>query len=322
MFKNAQKMKVVIPGGSGHLGTLLARETHAAGHEVVVLSRSAHANQPWRTVTWDGVNAGDWMREIDGADVVINLAGRSVVCRYTPANRDEILRSRVDSTRAVGEAIAVAANPPHVWIQMSSATIYPHRLDAPNDECSAVTAAGPSAWNFSVEVVKAWEAAIDEARTPRTRKVKLRSAIVMSPDDGGAFDVFLRLVRYGLGGRHGDGKQFVSWIHERDFVRAVAWLIEHRFTGGTVNVTAPNPLPNAEFMRAMREAWGARVGLPSTEWMLEIGSLLLRTETELALKSRYVVPNRLLEAGFRFEFNEWPDAARDLCARWKERTRS
>jgi NAD dependent epimerase/dehydratase family enzyme len=167
--------------------------------------------------------------------------------------------------------------------------------------------------------VKAWEKALDEAKTPRTRKVKMRTAVVMNAGDGGAFDIYLRLVRLGLGGRHGDGRQYISWIHQRDFLRAVHWLIDHRYTDGIVNIASPNPLTNTLFLRQLREAWGTPVGLPSTRTMLAIGSMILRNETELVLKSRRVVPARLLDSGFRFEFPVWDDAARDLCARWRQR---
>jgi uncharacterized protein (TIGR01777 family) len=255
--------------------------------------------------------------------VVVNLAGRSVNCRYTSANRREILDSRVESTRAVGEAIARAARPPRVWLQMSTATLYAHRYDAPNDEATGVIGGSepdaPDAWRFSTDVAKAWERACHEADTPHTRKVLLRSAMVLSPDRGGVFDVLLGLVRRGLGGRAGGGRQYVSWVHDRDFVRAVDWVIAHDDLVGPVNVASPGPVPNAAFMRALRRAWGARVGLPAARWMLAVGAWALRTESELVLKSRRVVPGRLLASGFRFEFPDWPTAAADLCRRWRER---
>jgi NAD dependent epimerase/dehydratase family enzyme len=174
----------------------------------------------------------------------------------------------------------------------------------------------PSAWNFSIDVAQAWERALEQAVTPRTRKVALRSAMTMSPDAGGVFDTLLALVRRGLGGTAGDGRQFVSWIHFEDFVRATRWLIEHDEIDGTVNLAAPCPLPNEEFMRTLREAAGTRVGLPASKWMLEIGAVFMRTETELILKSRRVVPGRLLQCGFVFNYPTWAAAARDLCQRW------
>jgi len=314
-------MKIIIPGGTGQVGTVLARAFHARGDEVTVLSRHLQA-APWRVVKWDAETLGDWMAELEGADVVINLAGRSVNCRYNTANRKLIIESRVKSTQVVGEAIACAANPPRTWLQASTATIYGHRFDAANDEATGIIGGSepnaPDTWNFSIDVVTSWERALNEAKTPNTRKVLLRSAIVMSPDRGGAFDMLLKLTRFGLGGRAGDGRQYVSWIHDQDFIRSVFWLIAHEEIEGPVNIAAPDPQPNSEFMQNLRAAWGTRIGLPATEWMLEIGAFALRTETELILKSRRVVPGRLLESGFAFEFPSWAEAAQDLCARWRK----
>jgi uncharacterized protein len=313
-------MKIVIPGGSGQVGTILARTFHGGGHDVVVLSRHMQSSS-WRVVQWDGATLGAWQREIDGADVVVNLAGRSVNCRYNTVNRREILDSRTASTRAIGEAIGRASRPPHVWLQASTATIYAHRFDAPNDERSGLLGgtepAAPDTWRFSIDVARAWERTCDEAVTPATRKVLLRSAMTMSPDEGGVFDALLGLVRLGLGGSAGTGRQFVSWIHSEDFVAAVRWLIERRDIDGAVNLASPHPLPNAEFMRMLREAYGVPFGLPARDWMLEIGAAFMRTETELILKSRRVVPQRLLECGFTFKFPSWSDAAADLCDQWK-----
>jgi len=314
-------MKIIIPGGSGLVGRLLARDFQAGGDEVVVLSRTPHS-APWRVVGWDGKTVGSWASEINGADAVINLAGRSVNCRYTPENRREIVSSRAHSTRAVGQAIAQAAHPPRVWLQMSTATIYAHRFDAPNDDVTGILGGAepnaPDTWRFSIEVAQAWECALQEAAMPKTRKVALRSAMVMSPDRGGVFDVLLGLVRHGLGGQSGNGRQYVSWIHDRDFVRAIRWLLEREDIAGPVNLAAPHPLPNREFMQELREAWGIGFGLPATEPMLEIGAFFLRTETELILKSRRVTPARLPASGFTFEFSDWPEAAHDLCRRWQE----
>ncbi|MBV9070474.1 MAG: DUF1731 domain-containing protein [Acidobacteria bacterium] len=308
-------MKIVIPGGSGHLGTILARAFYPQ-HEVVVLNRH-RALKPWRTVAWDGVNLGSWAGEIDGADVVINLAGRHVNCRYTEANKREILQSRVDSTRVVGEAIAAAQNPPHLWIQASTATVYPHRSDAPSDETTPISEDGPAAWRFSVEVGRQWELALDEAKTPRTRKVKLRSAVVMTPDAGTPFSIFLNLVRFGLGGKAGDGRQFVSWVHHDDFVRAIRFLIDQRFIAGVVNIAAPNPLPNADFMRAIRKAWGVPFGIPAGRRLLKVVAFLIRSEPELLLKSRRAVSGVLTRNGFRFQHPTWPEAAIELCDEWR-----
>jgi uncharacterized protein (TIGR01777 family) len=319
-------MKIVIPGGTGQVGAILARSFQAAGHSVVLLSRAAHSNLARstlaRTVAWDAKTLGPWVNEIDGADVIVNLAGRNVNCRYTEENKRQILASRVDSTRAVGQAIAAARRPPPVWLQASTATIYAHAYDRPQDEATGVIGGNepdaPTSWRFSIEVAQAWEAAAAEIALPGTRTVLMRSAMTMSPDSSGIFDVLLGLVRRGLGGASGDGRQFVSWIHERDFTRAVDWLIARDDLAGPVNLASPQPLPNAHFMCALRRAWGARLGLPATRWMLQIGAMALRTETELVLKSRRVVPQRLLDSGFTFEYPAWPDASRDLCRRWRE----
>jgi uncharacterized protein len=309
-------MKIVIPGGSGQVGRVLCRAFARDGHDVVVLSRAPSAG-PWRTVPWDGCTLGAWASEIDGADVVVNLAGHTVNCRYGAQNRERILRSRVESTRVVGAAIARCARPPHTWLQASTATIYAHRFDAANDDVTGILGgnepAVPSTWRFSIAVATAWERAAAEVATPKTRKLLLRSAMTMSADRGGIFDVLLGLVRAGLGGAAAGGRQYVSWIHHEDFVRAVYWLIEHTELDGPVIVAAPEPLPHADFMRALREAWGARFGLPASRWMLAIGTFLLRTETELVLKSRRVFPRRLLDSGFTFLHPRWPDAARRLC---------
>ncbi len=313
-------MKIVIPGGSGQIGTLLCRAFVADGHDVVVLGRNPRA-APWRMVPWDGRSMGGWTAELDGADVVINLAGRSVNCRYHAANRQAIMDSRVQSTRAVGRAIAQARHPPTLWLQAGTATIYASRYDAPNDEATGILGGFeldvPSQWKFSIAVAQAWEHAAQEALRPDTRLVILRSAMTMSADPGGIFDVMSRLVRRGLGGTAGHGRQYVSWIHERDFIAAIYWLINHPPIAGAVNVAAPNPLPNAEFMRTLRHAWGVRIGLPAPAWLLELGAVFMKTETELLLKSRRVVPGRLLQSGFAFSFPHWPEAADDLCQRWR-----
>ncbi|MEU3980455.1 TIGR01777 family oxidoreductase [Streptomyces sp. NPDC026672] len=309
-------MKVVLPGGTGQVGTVLQRALTAAGHEVTVLTR-----RPVRPydIGWDGVTPGPWVSAIDGCDVVINLAGRSVSCRYTPENLRAMMDSRVDSTRVVGEAIAAAARPPRVWLQMSTATIYAHRFDPAHDEATGVIggseAGVPDYWAYSVEIAKNWERAQAEAPTPATRKVALRSAMVMSPDRGGVFDVLSRLARFGLGGAVGGGAQYVSWIHDEDFVRAVEFLMARDDVEGPVNLAAPGPLPQRDFMRALRRAWGVPVGLPATRWMAEAGAFALRSDTELLLKSRRVVPGLLRAAGFDFVHPEWEGAAASLVRR-------
>lgn len=317
-------MRIVLPGGTGQVGGILDRALTAAGHEVTILTRRPTRE---RELAWDGRTLGPWAAEaIDGADAVINLAGRSVSCRYTPANLREMMVSRVDSARVVGQAISAAARPPRVWLQMSTATVYAHRFDAPNDEATGIvggTEPGvPDYWEYSVRIAQNWEREQQLADTPHTRLVALRSAMVMSPDRGGVFDVLLGLTRLGLGGAVAGGRQYVSWIHDVDFVRAVMLLLEREDIEGPVNLAAPEPLPQRDFMRALRQAWGAPIGLPATRWMAELAAFALRTDTELLLKSRRVTPGRLLDAGFEFEHERWPEAAADLARRTRVRGES
>ncbi|WNV87167.1 DUF1731 domain-containing protein [Umezawaea sp. Da 62-37] len=319
-------MKIVLPGGTGNVGGFLSRALAAAGHEVVVLSRRGGVDLGGgvRSVVWDARTPGPWTAEVDGADAVVNLAGRSVSCRYTEENLREMLESRVDSTRVVGEAVAAASAPPGVWLQMSTATIYAHRHDAPNDEATGIIGGGepgvPDYWAFSVEIAKRWEEAQREAVTPRTRKVALRTAMVMSPDRGSVFDVLSWMARLGLGGSVAGGRQFVSWIHADDFRRAVEFLLTREDVEGPVNLAAPDPLPQREFGRVLRRAWRMPVGLPATSRMAGIGAFVLRSDTELLLKSRRVVPTRLSEAGFTFDFPRWETAAADLVRAVRGRT--
>jgi uncharacterized protein (TIGR01777 family) len=325
MAQVLKPLKIVIPGGSGQVGRILARHFHKTGQRVAVLSRNPRP-APWHVVGWDGHTAGPWVTELEGCDVCINLTGRSVNCRYYQANRDAIFESRIRSTLLLHEVIAALEQPPRLWVNASSATIYRHALDRPMDEVNGELGGSdpgaPNTWNFSIDVAKRWEAAFFSTSTPHTRKVATRSAMTFSPDRGGVFDVLLGLVRHGLGGNQGPGTQFVSWIHETDFVRAMEVLIACEDLEGIINLAAPDPLPNREFMRCLREACGIRIGLPLPEWLLEIGAFFMRTETELILKSRRVVPGRLLSAGFQFVYREWPSAARDLVARWRQNNTS
>ncbi len=313
-------MKIVIPGGNGKVGALLTRSFQADGHEVVMLGRSQGLGQT-RSAIWDAKTLGAWVQELENADVVINLAGRNVNCRYTSENRNEILNSRIDSTRIIGQAIQSLRKPPRVWLQASTATIYAHRFDRANTEKTGIIGGNeidaPKSWAFSIHVAQSWEAELERAITPNTRKVALRTSLVMSPDRGGIFDTLLGLVRLGLGGPSGNGKQFISWIHGQDFVNAIRFLIEHDEIDGPINLTAPNPEPNELFMRHLREAWGTPIGLPATNWMLELGARIMQSETELILKSRCVAPERLLEAGFQFDHPEWKSAAKELTTRWR-----
>ena len=313
------RLHIVIPGGSGQVGQILARHFHGSGHAITVLSRRP-GPEPWQVLAWNGRDLGNWAQAIDGADVVINLSGRSVNCRYTKRNRQEIMDSRVLSTQIIGQAIALAKNPPALWLNASTATIYRHSLDRPMDEVTGELGgsepAAPASWRFSIDVATAWEREFFATHTPHTRKIALRSAMTMSPNQGGIFATLLTLVRAGLGGKASSGKQVVSWVHECDFLRAIDFLIARKDMEGVVNICSPNPLPNVAFMRSLRQAWGTRIGLPAARWMLEVGAIFLRTETELILKSRRVVPGRLLGAGFTFGYPEWSVAARDLVKRW------
>jgi uncharacterized protein (TIGR01777 family) len=306
------KRKIILAGGSGFLGTALARRFAALGDAVFVLTRSPqNRTDGAKDVAWDARVIGEWVSLFEGADVVLNLTGKSVDCRYTEKNRRLITASRVDSTRIVGEAIAHCKNPPRVWLNASSATLYKHDPVQPADE-SGPTGATPEAKDaFSIEVIRQWERALDEARTPQTRKVALRICVVFGTVSG-IYPVLRRLARFGLGGKMGSGKQFVSWIHEEDFCRAADWLIEHEELSGPINFAAPNPLTNAEMMQLVRKECGAPFGLPATEWMLEIGAFFIRTETELIIKSRRVVPGKLLASGFQFRFSKLEDALRNL----------
>ncbi len=295
--------KVILAGGSGFIGQGLAKNFTVQGDKVILLSRhSAPAGKDVTTLQWDGKTLGDWAQAIEGADLVINLAGKSVNCRYNEKNKKAILDSRVDSTRVLGKAIQQAKNPPRLWINSSTATIYRHAEDRPMDEETGEIGSG-----FSVNVAKAWEKTFFEIETPKTRKVALRSAIVLGKE-GGVFIPFKNLVKFGLGGTQGSGRQMFSWIHEEDLFEII-WFIQTREDmTGVVNVSAPNPLPNREIMKAFRMALNRPLGLPAPAWLLEVGAFLIRTETELLLKSRWVVPTRLLNAGYQFKYPTVPKA--------------
>lgn len=315
-------MKVVLAGGSGHVGQALVRRW-LYRHDLTILSRQFRPGV--RTVEWDGRSLGEWAAEIDGADVVVNLAGRSVNCRYTEENLKLMLDSRVDSTRVIGEAIVAAKSPPRVWLQASTATIYAHTYDQANDERTGVIGGDesgvPDYWKRSVDIALAWEKALDDAPTPNTRKVALRSAMTMSPIPDSVFGVLASLARKGVGGRLGDGRQFVSWVHELDFARALEFLLESDLEG-PINIASPNPLTQAEFARALRAALGVGFAPPVPRWALEVGAKFMATDTELILKSRRVIPTRLLEAGFEFKHPDWAEAAKDLVQEMRKLTKA
>ena len=306
------KRRIILAGGSGFLGGVLARSFVARGDEVIILTRFPQNRIAGaKEVGWDAKTLGDWAVWLDGAEAVINLTGRSVDCRYTTKNRERILGSRVDSTRVLGEAIARCDCAPRVWLNCSSATIYKHSFREPMDEAGEIKSSPEAKDEFSIAVVQSWEKALDLAPTPRTRKVAMRAAMVLGRK-GGVFPIFRRLARFGLGGHMATGRQMVSWIHEDDFCRAVEWLLTHEEMKGAVNLTAPNPLSNRELMCQVRKACGVTYGLPSPWWMLEIGSFFIRTETELIIKSRYVLPGRLVASGFTFQYPRLSDALVEL----------
>ena len=296
------KQRIILAGGSGFLGQALAAHFQKRDFEVVILGRSSgHVSLAGRKVIWDARTPGSWQSELEGGTAVVNLTGKSVNCRYNKVNREEILGSRVDSTRVLGFAIAGCARPPRVWLNASTATVYRHTFDNSWDERGETEASTEAKDRFSVEVAWAWEKALNESVTPDTRKVALRMAMVLGLAKNSVFPMLRRLTRFGLGGKMGSGKQFVSWIHEIDFCRAIEWLTNHQELEGPINIAAPNPVPNAEMMRFLRKVCHVPIGLPAADWMLEVGAFLLRTETELIIKSRRVIPGRLLESGFDFQ---------------------
>ncbi len=315
-------MRILIPGGSGQVGTILSRHLYAAGHDVTVLSRSPKPT-PWKTKAWDGVTLDPaWTSLLEGADAVIHLSGKSVNCRYTPANRRQIVDSRVIPTLLLGRAIEQCAQPPRLWMNASTSTFYRDAYDQPQDEFfgepGGLEPNLPDTWKFSLDVARRWEEAFHASSTPATRKIALRTSMTMSPDPGGVFRVLSGLVRKGLGGTQGTGRQWVSWISDVDYCRATDFLFAHSEISGPVNFTVPSPLPNRDFMAALRSAWGVPLGLPAYRWMLEIGAVFLRTETELILKSRRAAPTVLTRAGFEFTYPTWPAASRDLVARTRQ----
>jgi uncharacterized protein (TIGR01777 family) len=309
--------RVVLAGGNGFLGQVLAQKLKAGGAEVIVLTRRQMAQEAGIIpVQWDGITLGPWTKHLEGAQAVLNLAGRSVNCRYHRRNRRSIMESRINSTRVLGEATAQCKRAPLVWLNSSTATIYKHSLVRPMEEADGQIGATPEAKDaFSVEVACEWEKTLNAACTPLTRKVAMRTAMVLGTAKGGVFDVLRRLTRFGLGGQMGNGQQFVSWIHEEDFCRAVDWLIAKTELAGPVNVCAPNPVTNQKLMAELRKSCRVPFGLPATRWMLEVGAFFLRTETELIIKSRCVTPGVLLASGFQFQFPSVPEALRDLCAK-------
>ncbi|XSG77140.1 TIGR01777 family oxidoreductase [Herpetosiphon llansteffanensis] len=305
-------MQLVIVGGSGQIGQLLTSYWRNQGHSVQIMGRSTSTQA---TISWDAVRLGPWVEHLEHSDVLINLTGKSVNCRYTAANRRELWRSRIETTRLLGQAIQQLSSPPRLWLQASGSAIYAHSNE-PQTEAKHTIGGNEmhasARWQFNVDLVKAWEYEAVAAKTPHTRKIMLRTSMMMSHDRGGVFDILCRLARSGLGGTIGNGQQYVAWIHSHDLVRAIAWLIEQPDLAGPINLSAPQPLPNHQFMRHLRQALNTRFGVPIPSPLMQIGAWMLRTEAELVLKSRNVIPQRLLEHGFRFEYPSWPEAVTNL----------
>jgi uncharacterized protein len=290
--------KIVLAGGTGFLGSFLASKFKSRDYLVVVVSRSNG------DVSWQ--DKAGLINALNGADVVINLAGKSVDCRYNEENKREILESRVETTKAIGEAIQKCDSPPKLWINPSTATIYRHAEDRPMTEADGEIGSG-----FSVNVAKAWEKAFFDLKLPGTRQVALRMAIVLGRE-GGAMQPLKRMAQLGFGGKQGKGNQMFSWIHIEDVYRIIGFLMEHENLAGVFNCSSPNPVTNEVFMEMLRNSLNKKLGLPSPAWLLKIGAFMIATETELILKSRWVVPDRLLTSGYTFTFPLLKDAFEDL----------
>jgi uncharacterized protein len=307
--------KIILAGGTGFIGQEMIRY-FGKENEIVVLTRqlSNAANnrnqysslslkdlEQVRYVKWDGQHPGDWAGELNNADIIINLAGKSVNCRYTEKNKNEILNSRLDAVKAIGAAIQQCTSPPVLWINASSATIYRHATDRPQDEYTGEFKDG-----FSVNVCREWEKIFYAQQTPNTRKVALRMAITLGP--GGVLIPYFNLLKFGLGGKQGSGQQLFSWVHTEDSCRMIEWIDGHDNITGTFNCASPNPVTNAEFMRTLRKVTNTPWGMPAPAWILKAGAILIGTETELVLKSRWVVPTKILETGFVFKYPYLPEA--------------
>lgn len=308
--------KIILAGGTGFLGNALKDYFEAKGFVVVTLSRSAMTQKFTQsevevrkrnkdTTYWNGKDLGEWTKHLEDAEVLINLAGKSVDCRYTNENKAAILRSRIDSTRVLNLAMEQAIHKPKVFLNASTATIYVHAETTINTEETGVIGD-----DFSMNIAKSWEKEFYAIVIPGVRKIALRTSIVLGKN-GGAFPKLKTITRLGMGGKQGRGDQFVSWIHIDDFCKAIDFLINSTLSG-SVNVTAPNPKANKDFMRDLRKQLGVSIGISQPVWLLELASTIIKTETELLLKSRYVYPQRLLDAGFQFEYETVEECMKEL----------
>ncbi len=292
------KKKIVIAGGSGFLGEAIAKHFKAKGYEITILTRGKSLKENnTKLVHWDAKTLGKWTKELHNASLLINLSGKSVDCRYTEKNKKEILSSRVDSTRILGQAIEAMDSPPPLWMNASTATIYKGSRTQRMDEDH-----GEFGNDFSMTVAQTWENAFYESKTPNTRKIALRISLVLGKD-GGVFPVMKKLVRFGLGGKQGSGTQKFAWIHEEDLLRIIEFGISNHSISGPINCASPDDITNADFMKTLRKAMKMPLGIPSPEFILKIGVFFLGTEPELVLKSRFVHPKRLLENGFEFKYD-------------------
>lgn len=290
--------KIVIAGGTGFIGAYLTIKFIALGYNVIIISRQAdHIN-------WE--NTAGIITALDNAEMLINLAGKSVDCRYTKKNKQQIFNSRIDTTSALGDAILKCKNPPALWINSSTATIYRHAEDRPMTEATGETGKG-----FSVDVATNWEKSFFQFDLSATRQIALRMAIVLGKD-GGVIKPFKNLVHFGLGGKQGNGNQMFSWIHVEDIFNLIVFLQQHTYLQGVFNAAAPNPVSNKILMKTLREIMQVKYGLPSPEWLLAIGAALIKTETELLLKSRWVIPEKLLAEGYSFKFKTIDEALKNI----------
>ena len=302
------KNKLIIAAGTGFLGNVLIQHFNNKFEEIVILTRGkSEIKNQIKYVNWNAKSFSGWEKELENSDVVINLAGKSVDCRYNEKNKAEILASRIDSTKILNDAILQCENPPKHFINSSTATIYRHSEDTEMDEYT-----GEIGNDFSMNVAKTWEKTFYEVETPKTLKTAIRTSIVLGKN-GGAFIPLKKLTQFGLGGKNGNGSQFVSWIHEKDFARAIEFIIEKKLSG-SINVVSPKPIRNYEFMKKLQKAIGIPFGLPISKSLLEFGAKIIKTETELVLKSRNVIPKRLTENGFEFEFGDLDKTFKNLLS--------